>query len=63
MLKHFGHPHIAPQLQYHLGILIFIQHKSLNNHFPLKNNLLFNLFVLLDHNSMFFPQHKSQAAA
>jgi len=36
---------------------------SLNNHFPPKNNLQFDLFALLDHNSMitFRPSNTSQA--
>jgi len=40
------------------------QHMPLNNHFPPKNNLQFDLFALLDHNTLFTfrPSKASQAA-
>jgi len=63
--KILGHPHSTPQPQYPSGILICNQHMPLNNHFLPENNLLSDLFALLDHNSMitFRPSNTSQAEA
>jgi len=62
--KILGHPHSALQLQYPSGILMSNQYMTLNDHFPPKNNLLFDFFALLDHKSLFTcrPSNTSQAA-
>jgi len=43
---------------------MFNQYMPLNNHFPPRNNLLSDLFALLDHNTMitFRPSKTSQAS-